>query len=191
MQLLTWTTELVYAFFKDAKQIKLRNLRTALALKTSIATTLAVLISWLFHIQDPYWAGISAMMVLIASSGATIERAILRVIATIVAVLWALLLVVWFGKSPFLLILCAFFTMVFSFYYARKTDKLYAWLLGPGTFLLVMFSIPLESLSFAAISHVAYYRTLEVIIGTGCQVGLLSYKYVWQYYCLSYFIGDS
>lgn len=170
MQILAWSNEFIHALFQDIKQLNLKSIRTKLALKTSVATMLAVFISWLFHIQDPYWAGISAIMVLQASRGATIERAFLRVLATIIAVLWAVLLVMWSGKEPALIVLLSFLTMVFNFYYARKTDKLYAWLLGPGTFLTVLFLMSLSALTTPIMIHLAYVRSLEVVIGTGCAL---------------------
>lgn len=165
-----WLKELFSALAHDFNPSNFQSVRTLLALKTTIAVTLAILISWGFHIENPYWAGISAIVVLQASSGATIERAMLRVLATIVAVLWALFLVIFFHELPILLFLAGFLTLTFSFYYGHKTNKLYAWVLGPGTFLTVLFFYPPHLVDFTDISHLAALRTLEVLIGTGCAL---------------------
>jgi uncharacterized membrane protein YccC len=171
MSIKQWTTELCQELRQDYQNFTWNSPRTRLALKSTLATMLAVYIAWSLNIVNPQWAAISGVIVMQGSSGATLTKGLDRLLATFGGVLWAVILTVWLVDQPALLLSASFATILLSAYLVRKTRKPYVWILGPATFCLVVFS---ESYGAHGvdIANTAYYRTLEITIGTLCAMGV-------------------
>lgn len=164
MNLWQWTRELWQTLVYDYSHIDWRSARARLAVKTAIAASVALYIAWSLNIDNPQWAAISAIIIVQASNGATIAKGIQRIIGTIIGVSWAVILVGLCREDVPLLIFMMFVTMTYSYYHGRFTPNFYAWTLGPATFLMVVLSA--SGSSGTDLTNLAYYRTIEIIIGT-------------------------
>lgn len=69
------------------------------AVKAGLAAALSVWIADLIGLTDPYWAGISAVIVMSATLGASFGAAVSRTLATIIGLLVAIAAVELFGQS--------------------------------------------------------------------------------------------
>ncbi len=168
MKIRAWIQQLLTALVHDNFPLQFNSPRANAAIKTAIATPLATWIAWLLQLQDPGWAGMSAFVVMQITSGATLTKGLDRIVSTIIAVFIALLVVTIFIDNLFWLLLTAFFVIALGLYYSRKTDKLYAWLLGLATFAMIIFGS--SGMTPTQITNMAYYRGTEIILGTLCTM---------------------
>ena len=155
---------------QEARALEFSSRQAQLAACASLGGVGAVLLALTLHLDDPWWAGISAISVLQAERRATIRRAAERMLGTLIGAAIGVVLaplVAW--HIPFD-IACA--TVAgFTIYAQERTTRSYAVLLGGVTTLLVLFGT-LQSPTQAL--HLGVYRGLE--IGAGVLVAsLVSY----------------
>lgn len=155
---------------QEAHALEFNSRQAQLATCASLGGAGAVLLALALHLDNPWWAGISAISVLQAERGATIRRAAERMLGTVIGAGIGILLaplVAW--HLPFGLA-CAI-VAGFTIYAQERTTRSYAILLGGVTALLVLFGT-LQSPTQAV--HLGVYRGLEV--GAGVLVAsLVSY----------------
>ncbi len=154
----------------EARALSFRGPQARLAACASLGAVGAILSAFAFQLDNPWWAGISAVSILQAGRQATIARSLQRMAGTAIgAVIGVLLapLVVW--HIPFG-IACAAIAG-FTIYAQQRVEHDYAVLLCGVTAMLVLFGT-LQSPAQAL--HLAVYRGLEV--GDGILAGgLVSY----------------
>lgn len=150
-----------------------QNYTVQLSLRTALTGVTAVLLALMLHLDKPYWSGITAVTVSFASAGASFNRMILRLIATIGGSLLGLLCAVLTVQNHFLFILSFFLICLFGIYMTNRDKKyMYVWLLGYLTAaMVVLYSLndPLPN-SFIA---TAFYRGSEISLG-------VFVAYIWQ-----------
>ena len=132
-----------------------------IALCASLSGVGAVLVALALHLDDPWWAAISAVSVLQAEASATLTRSIERMIGTVLGALIGYLLAPLVAWHLAFEIACAGIVAL-TVYGQGRTVRSYAVLLFGVTALLVLFgtlSTPGESLNLAV------DRTLEVLTG--------------------------
>lgn len=144
------------------KKIEIRSEQGQLAFKSALASVLAIFIAFHLGIEDPFWSGISAFVVMQAQIGASLHRAVSRIIGTLAC---AVLSVVIAGtiQNGFLFLICLFAVIAFLLYESVLSDNPYIWIIGAAT--LVMADIYV----FIDVNQViptAYYRTLDIVIGS-------------------------
>ncbi len=132
------------------------------ALRTAIGVLIAVLISFQFHLQTPYWSGMTVVMITNLYTGTIIDKAMMRIVGTIIgAVLgfyWAGIIV----NSLMLYLISCFLLISVSVYYYNYSFYGYAWLLGALCAFLI-----LSQLAFNPGNAfiVAIWRPTEIGIG--------------------------
>jgi uncharacterized membrane protein YccC len=152
----------------EFRAITLNGEQARSALCTSLGTVGAVLVALTLRLDEPWWAGITAIAILQGRIAATARRSLERALGTLVGA------AVGYGVAPLVdqhllfQAACAIIVAV-TVYGQEQSQASYAVLLGGVTAILVLFgtlSAPDQSL------HLAVYRSLEVLTGivVGCLV---------------------
>lgn len=138
-----------------------------LAMRSAFACTLATFISLLFHVHNPYWSAISAMTVMVANTGSSIQKSILRMLGTIIGAALALLVIILTHQDPIIYcLLLALGSMIGIYFTTVDKEHFYAWLLGIVAYCMILLS-PLAHPSPTQYIDTAYFRCLEILIGIG------------------------
>jgi uncharacterized membrane protein YccC len=133
----------------------------ALASRTALASVLSILVAMILHLDNPYWAGITAISITLPDISSSIARSIDRCLGTIIGAA-----VGYFGAHfvadhlVFEFIIAS--AVAFGIYGMERTTHGYAVLLGAVTVILVMFG-SLEAPDGAL--KLAVYRSMEIMVG--------------------------
>jgi uncharacterized membrane protein YgaE (UPF0421/DUF939 family) len=132
-----------------------------LAFHTALASVLSILVAMLLHLDNPYWAGITAISITLPDISSSITRSIDRCLGTMIGAG-----IGYFGAHFVadhlvfeLIIACA---VSFGIYGMERTPHGYAVLLAAVTVILVMFG-SLETPDSAL--KLATYRSMEIMVG--------------------------
>jgi uncharacterized membrane protein YccC len=137
------------------------------ATASMIAVVSAVTIANAMHLDDPWWAAISGYVSMQRTAPASLQRALLRVVGTIVGAALGLFALRWVAYDMFACCLVIFAVATISIIGSNVSRYAYAWLLIIVTFGLVA----LPSLDApAGAPALAVNRFLEVIVGSGTGV---------------------
>ncbi|MCX7123066.1 MAG: FUSC family protein [Gammaproteobacteria bacterium] len=170
MAIFTPISTLFSEVMADLKVFSWRSQSSLLALRATVACVLALLITWGLNISDPTWAALTAFVVVQASRGATLIQTFERIGATLAGVFSALLVLNLFGDNVLIMVLIAIASLTVCFYFSAKSPAPFVWIYGPITFLLVLFSA--SNVEPAQMGTFAYYRALEISIGSFCGLGV-------------------
>jgi uncharacterized membrane protein YccC len=143
-----------------------------LAFRTALASVLSILVAMILHLDNPYWAGITAISITLPDISSSIARSIDRCLGTVIGAA-----VGYFGAHfvadhlVFQFIIAG--AVAFGIYGMERTAHGYAVLLGAVTVILVMFG-SLEAPDSAL--KLAVYRSMEIMVGVAvsCFIGLAS-----------------
>lgn len=147
------------------------------ALVTAGATTLAVLLAFSLHVQNPWWAGISAFIVSQTSSEGLLTKAALRVVGTTFGCLVAAFLAVQLAGQPIQQVIATIGIFTLGIYKRYTAQYAYAWFLGCITaalFLVVSVNSPDVVLTDTV------YRVVEISLGVliAATVGVCCHPFV-------------
>lgn len=132
-----------------------------LALCVALGATGAVLLALALDLEDPWWAGITAVAILQAEARATLVRSIERMLGTIAGAVIGFLLVPTLDNHVLFFLACTG-VVGFTIYAQERTSRSYTIMLGGVTSLLILFgSLTEPDRSFS----LAVYRCLEVLAG--------------------------
>jgi uncharacterized membrane protein YccC len=145
----------------DLRALTLTGPRANAALRSAVATTLAVLVALALHLDNPWWAGISGVVLVQSDRAATLARSVDRVIGTMIGAT-----IGFFGAGLAehhlaFLSLAAGFT-AFTIYAQDRADHGYAMLLSGITVVLILFGALAEP---GKALDLAVYRGLEIVVG--------------------------
>jgi uncharacterized membrane protein YccC len=152
---------LTEAFKAEIGGFSLSGYTAGLAFRTATASVLSILVAMILHLDNPYWAGITAISITLPDISSSIARSIDRCFGTIIGAA-----VGYFGAHfvadhlIFQLIIAS--AVAFGIYGMERTAHGYAVLLGSVTVILVMFG-SLEAPDSAL--KLAVYRSMEIIVG--------------------------
>ncbi|MGL6029662.1 MAG: FUSC family protein [Legionella sp.] len=133
------------------------------ALRTAIAALTALLISFKFHLQTPYWSGMTVVVVANLYTGSVIDKAMMRIIGTVAGALLGLYLVGIVANSFFLYLVCCFLIISVCVYcYHYSSNYGYAYLLAALCAFIVISQIALDPQNAF---WVAIWRPVEIAIG--------------------------
>jgi uncharacterized membrane protein YgaE (UPF0421/DUF939 family) len=141
-----------------------------LAFRTASASVLSIIVAMVLHLDNPFWAGITAISITLPDISSSVARSIDRCLGTITGAA-----VGYFGAhfvaDHFVfqaIVACA---VAFGIYGMERMTHGYAVLLGAVTVILVMFG-SLETPDSAL--KLATYRSMEIIVGVAVSffVGL-------------------
>jgi uncharacterized membrane protein YccC len=157
----TYGFRLAEAFKAEIGGISFAGHTAELAFRTAIASVLSILVAMLLHLDNPYWAGITAISITLPDISSSITRSVDRFFGTIVGAA-----VGYFGAHfvadhlVFQLIIAG--AVAFGIYGMERTAHGYAVLLGAVTVILVMLG-SLDAPESAL--KLAVYRSMEITVG--------------------------
>ncbi|WP_274519507.1 FUSC family protein [Legionella jamestowniensis] len=132
------------------------------ALRTAIAAVSAILIAFALHLEKPYWSGMTVVIVANLYVGSIIDKAILRIVGTIIGVWLGFILARMVADSLFLYLLVNLLLITVAVYYYNFSTYAYAYLLGAlGAFIV----IAQLAISPEEVFNVAIWRPIEIGLG--------------------------
>lgn len=163
--------QLIAGLAVDFKDLDYSHPTVKHSFKTAIAAILACLIALFLQTEQPYWAGVSAFVVMQRTVGATIYKSLLRIGGTISGALLGLILASLLVEHHLIFVLVVT-AIAFCGIYLTTVFKrhVYAWLFLYVTALLVLVG-GLDNPTPDTFIHLAFYRSFEIAIGI--LVGLL------------------
>lgn len=139
-----------------------QSVESRAALRTAIATLAAVLISFAFHMQTPYWSGMTVVIVTNLYAGSIIDKAMMRIIGTIAGAFLGFYVAGLVANSFLLYMLSCFLIVTVSVYYYNLSTYGYAYLLGALCAFIVISQL---AISPQNAFFVAIWRPVEIGIG--------------------------
>ena len=131
-------------------------------LVTALACWLATVLAFAFHLDNPWWATMSAWVVANPERHALLEKAANRILGTVIGCVASFWLALWIEGRPFLQTVVMFAIGATGVYYRFRSARSYAWTIGAiGGLIIVATSLETPGQIF----HIAVYRTFEVICG--------------------------
>lgn len=139
-----------------------RSVENRAALRTAIAALTAVLISFAFHLQTPYWSGMSVVIVSNLYTGSIIDKAMMRIIGTLAGAFLGFFIAGLVTNSFLLYFLSCFLIIAVAVYYYHYSRYGYAYLLGALCAFIVISQLALNPQNAF---FVAIWRPVEIGIG--------------------------
>ncbi|MBB71672.1 MAG: hypothetical protein CMF50_04685 [Legionellales bacterium] len=134
-------------------------------LRTSIAMVMAAAAALTLHLQDPFWACVSAIIIMQPFAAGTTERGWLRIIGTIVGAGLGFVLGGLVINHFLLYLLCCFSVITLAFYFSVTTAYPYGFLMVGVSGFMVLGSLLSHQMD---IFYVAIWRCSEIITGVVC-----------------------
>lgn len=144
------------------RQFRPKTLENRAALRTAIAALLAVLLAFKFHLETPYWSGMTVVITANLYTGSVISKALMRVIGTIAGAVLGFVAAGFVVNSFLLYLLTSFLLVAVAVYYYNLSNYAYAWLLGALTALIIISQLAVDPQS---IFYVAVWRCVEIALG--------------------------
>jgi uncharacterized membrane protein YccC len=147
----------------EAAVLSLRDPLATEGLAAAAAVLISLLAALALGIDDPWWAAISAWMVMRPSAAATLARTAMRVIGSIAGAVVGFVLVTFLADAHLALHAALFLLAAVILHRQATSAHSYAWLIGGVTAIMVIFGAladPTQAIS------IAFYRGLEVVIGS-------------------------
>ncbi len=152
----------------DFRALTLTGLRANAAFRSALTTVLAALIAMALNLDNPWWAGISGVVLVQTERTATLARSVDRVIGTMTGA------AIGYAAAGLADDHLAFLAIIggctgFALYAQERAQHGYAFLLGGITVVLVTFGSLAEP---GKALNLSIYRGLEIIVGvvTACAV---------------------
>ncbi|VTZ48916.1 conserved membrane hypothetical protein [Methylocella tundrae] len=155
------------ALIADLKELSFTGPRARFSASAALSVGLATVIALAMHVDNVWWAGISAFMSSQATRPASVKKGALRIIGTVAGALIGVAMASWLAYDQ--VACCVFLLLATSLGMLgfQLSPHGYAWLLGSITFnLIVLTSLTAPAGTF----HFAAYRVIEVVIGVFAAV---------------------
>lgn len=140
----------------------LRSIENRAAIRTAISAVIAIMISFALHLDKPYWAGMTVVVLANFYVGNIIDKAFLRIVGTIVGVWIGFILVKMIANSFFLYLVINFFLIAIATYYYNFSYYAYSFLLGSIGAFYVIAQIAIDP---GQAFYIAIWRSIEISIG--------------------------
>lgn len=132
------------------------------ALRTAIGALVAILIAFKFHLQSPYWSGMSVVIVANLYTGSIIDKALMRITGTVIGAVLGYYLAGLIANSFLLYLLCSFLIIAMSVYFYYYSKHGYAYLLGALCAFIIISQVAIDPQNAFL---VAVWRPVEIAIG--------------------------
>lgn len=143
------------------------------AIRTAVAALAAVLISFKFHLETPFWSGMSVVVVSNLYTGNIIDKAMLRIIGTVAGAFLGFYAAGLVANSFLLYFLSCFLIVCIGSYYYSFSANGYAYLLGALCAFLIISQVAMNPQNAF---FVAIWRPVE--IGIGVLVSAISAYFI-------------
>ncbi len=132
------------------------------AIRTAIAALISILISFKFHLETPYWSGMTAVIVSNLYTGSIIDKALMRIMGTLAGAFLGFFIAGIVANSFLLYLLCCFLVVTISVYFYNYSKYGYAYLLGALCTFLIISQLALNP---ERAFFVAIWRPVEIAVG--------------------------
>ncbi|HHF7374315.1 FUSC family protein [Legionella bozemanae] len=147
------------------------------AIRTAFAALIAVLISFKFHLETPFWSGMSVVIVSNLYTGNIIDKASMRIIGTIAGAFLGFYIAGLVANSFLLYLLSCFLIVCMGSYYYSFSANGYAYLLGALCAFIIISQIAMNPQNAF---FVAIWRPVE--IGIGVLIAAISAYFIFPNY---------
>ncbi|MBV8586291.1 MAG: FUSC family protein [Verrucomicrobia bacterium] len=132
-------------------------------LVTALTCWLAAVAALNLHLQNPWWAAISAWVLASADRTALAQKAVLRIFGTVLGCLLGCVLAIELEPSPVGQLLALFLIGFVANYFHSISKYAYAWVVGSVSALLLLATS--MTVTGTVLQNMAVYRGLEIICG--------------------------
>jgi uncharacterized membrane protein YccC len=132
-------------------------------LVTALTCWLATVAALNLHLQNPWWAAISAWVLASADRTALAQKAVLRIFGTVLGCLLGCVLAIELEPSPIGQLLALFLIGFVANYFHSISKYAYAWVVGSVSALLLLATS--MTVTGTVLQNMAVYRGLEIICG--------------------------
>lgn len=139
-----------------------RTVENRAAIRTAVGALVAVLVAFKFHLQSPYWSGMSVVIISNLYTGSIIDKALMRVTGTIIGAVLGFFLVGIVANSLLLYLLSCFLIIAVSVYFYYYSKYGYAYLLGALCAFIIISQITINPQNAF---NVAIWRPVEIAVG--------------------------
>lgn len=129
---------------------------------TALSCWLASVLAFSLHLDNPWWAAISAWVIANPERHALLEKAANRILGTIIGCVAGYWITLWVESRPLLQTAAMFGVAAVGIYGRFRSAHSYAWIIGAVGGLSIL-AMSLETPG--QIFHFAWYRAYEVICG--------------------------
>jgi uncharacterized membrane protein YccC len=154
---------LAYALKGEFAEFRLSGPTAGVAFRATLASVLSMLVAMALYLDNPYWAAITAVSIVVPDVSSSFLRSVDRCLGTVTGAA-----IGYFGAhfvdEPLIFQLICASAVALGIYGAERSVHGYALLLGAVTVLLVMFGaleVPDQGL------RLAVYRSMEIMVGVG------------------------
>ncbi|HTZ70597.1 MAG TPA: FUSC family protein, partial [Acetobacteraceae bacterium] len=135
----------------------------------SLAVGAAIVLALALHVQDPWWAGISAFICTQATQPQLLQKAALRIAGTVGGAAFSYALAPWAMQDQAALLLLLFVAGMVGTLGALVSRFGYAWQLSGMTIFLVTLGALDEPSQFFSL---AVYRTADIVLGVATSIAV-------------------
>ncbi|MCF7791680.1 MAG: FUSC family protein [Victivallales bacterium] len=147
------------------KTFKWDSTQTETALKTALSCATAVLIANWIKLDNPFWAGVTALVVMRPNVGAIFQKGWMRALGCIIGCqLLCLFLVGYFIQNPLLFSLFIFTGICIAFYVGVQAKYGYFWSYMTSNMALIAMIILSNPYNNFPI-HIVFCRSAEILLG--------------------------
>ena len=139
-----------------------RTVENRAALRTAIASLVAILIAFKFHLPSPYWSGMSVVIVSNLYTGSIIDKALMRITGTVIGAVLGFFLVGLVANSFLLYLSSCFLIIAVSVYFYYYSKYGYAYLLGALCAFIIISQVTINPQNAF---NVAIWRPVEIAVG--------------------------
>ncbi len=161
MQQTDYRFRLAGALKQEFGELSFSGPTASLAFRTALASVLSMVVAMKLHLDNPYWAAITAVAIIQPDIPSSLLRSIDRCLGTIAGAAVGYFGAHFVADHFIFQIICAS-AVIFGIYGMERSSHGYAVLLGAVTVILVMFGA-LEKPEAAL--NLSVYRSLEIMVG--------------------------
>ena len=139
-----------------------KTLENRAALRTAIATIIAIMCAFILHLDKPYWSGMTVILLANLYSGNIIDKVVMRILGTIIGVSLGFFLASFIANNLLLYLLGNFFIVGIGIYYYNSSSYTYTYFVAViGAFLVVA----QLAIDYQNTFLVAIWRPIEISLG--------------------------
>lgn len=151
----------------ELRSLEFSGPRGTQSLAATLSVTLAALIAFVLHSDEPWWAAISAWMVTQSTLSGALSKAAMRIVGSAAGATIAVIVLGLFVYDPLPFCLCLFVIAWAGLFGFAKSRHGYAWLISAITGDLVMLmALQQPQTAFT----IAVNRVADVMVGTGAAL---------------------
>jgi uncharacterized membrane protein YccC len=154
---------LAHALRGEFAELRLSGPTAGVAFRATLASVLSMLVALALHLDNPYWAAITAVSIVVPDVSSSFVRSVDRCLGTLIGAAVGYFGARFVGEPLIFQLICAS-AVAFGICGTERSVHGYAVLLGAVTVVLVMFGAletPAEGF------RLAVYRSMEIMVGVG------------------------